>query len=95
MDKKTKLILSGVGIAAVVVPALLLVIFSSRVNKNSNIDIPSGSREIDKSKVEETVKKLPKKELEFPSPLPSTPSAFPSPAQNGSGVPFSGSPSAR
>ena len=75
MDNRTKLILSVVGIGAVVIPAGLLITLTPK--KVEEPATSSTSRQIDTKAVEETVKNLPKKEIVFPSVGPSTPSARP------------------
>lgn len=73
MNKKTKLILSIVGVSALVVPAVLLIVMTSRTQKLP--DVSSGKREIDTKAIVDTLKKS----QPTPSPLPSpaTPSASP------------------
>lgn len=73
MNKSTKLILSAIGISAIIIPAVLLIIFTSRGQKEPSI--PQGSRQINPQTVEEAVDKYPKPIVE--SPPPSTPSAQP------------------
>lgn len=80
---RTKLILSILGIGAVVVPAILLLVFAG---KQSEIpEITSGSRSIDTQSVEEVVNKVPEEKIFLSSPpvgtgsgrLSATPSAAP------------------
>lgn len=56
--KRTRLILSVVGIAAVIIPAILLVVFSAKDKKQPNVS--TSSRQINPSTVEEAVGKYPK-----------------------------------
>ncbi len=76
VNKQTKLILSILGISAVVVPVLLLVFLSGKALKQEP-EISSEKRSVDTQNLEETVKKIPKKEPVFASPQPATPSATP------------------
>jgi len=73
MNKNTKIILSVLGIGAVVVPAIFLILFT----KNSAIEpnLPSENRTIDEKSIESAVDKIQPKEPQFPSPSPATPSA--------------------
>lgn len=74
-NKKTKFILSMVGVSAILIPAILLVVFTSRAQKD--VRPSTATREIDKKAIEEKVKNVPKQQLVFPSPTASTPSAKP------------------
>lgn len=77
MNKKTRLILSLVGICAVIVPAgLLLFITTNKTDQKPNVS--TETRSIDQRNVEEAVKNLQKKTVVFPTPSPATPSAKPS-----------------
>ena len=71
--KGTRLILSLIGIAAVIIPAILLVIFSAREKKQPNVS--NSSRQINPSTVEDVVGKYPKPTPTFS--IPSSPSAKP------------------
>ena len=73
MNKNTKIILSVLGIGAVVVPAVFLLFFT----KNSQVEtnLPSENRTIDQKSIESAVDKVQPKEPQFPSPSPATPSA--------------------
>ena len=73
MNKNTKIILSVLGIGAVVVPAIFLILFT----KNSQVEtnLPSENRTIDQKSIESAVDKIQPKEPQFPSPSPATPSA--------------------
>lgn len=90
MNKQAKIILSIVGIAAIVVPAILLMIFSGKTQKEP--EIPQGARQLDAQTIKEAADKIPQKPPEFPSPSPATPSAIPTPG--GIEIP-AGSPSAQ
>ncbi len=70
MSKITKLILSVVGVAAVVVPAILLIVTTSRTKEVPAV--PSGEREIDTKNIRESTGKF------EPSSLPAASSATPS-----------------
>jgi hypothetical protein len=84
MNKQTKLILSLIGIAALVVPAILLIVFTGKTQFEPEPD--SGSRQIDSQTIKEAQEKVPQKSPQFPSPAPATPAGIPS---------FEGSPSAQ
>ena len=73
MNRNTKIILSVLGIGAVVVPAIFLILFT----KNSQVEtnLPSENRTIDQKSIESAVDKIQPKEPQFPSPSPATPSA--------------------
>ena len=73
MNKKTKLILSIVGVSALVVPAILLIIMTSRTQKLP--DVSSSTREIDTKAIVDTLKKSQPSPSLLPSPSPATPSA--------------------
>lgn len=80
MDKKTKLVLSIIGVAAIVVPALFLMFVTGRADKTP--EVPTEKRQIDVKNVEEAaVRNLPGENL-LPSPSPTpagaTESALPS-----------------
>lgn len=72
MDKKTKLLLSILGIAAIVVPAVLLVVLSGR--SGGEAAIGAGQRQLDTQKVVETVEEK-SKQVPLPSPSPTPPAA--------------------
>lgn len=75
MEKKSKLILSLVGLAALVVPTLLLVFFTSKVKNEP----PAASiRQINSEVINEAAKKLPVPNQSQVSPSPATASAQPS-----------------
>ena len=79
MNRNTKIVLSVLGIGAVVVPAIFLILFT----KNSAVDsnLPSENRTIDEKSIESAVDKIQPKEPQFPSPSPATPSAGQSSSQ--------------
>lgn len=87
MGKQTKLILSIIGLAAIVIPAILLIVTAGKAKREPNLS--GGRRTINAKTIEDVVNKNPQKTLEFPSPSPSTASARPSRAPGGTG----GSPS--
>ncbi|MBI4037892.1 hypothetical protein HY382_02510 [Candidatus Curtissbacteria bacterium] len=83
MNRKTKLFLSLIGIGAVVVPAVLLIITTSKVPKE--ISTSSSSRTIDSAAIDEAVKSVPRTQPQFVPPSPTAtasasvrPSASPS-----------------
>lgn len=73
MDKK-KIILSIIGLAALVVPVVLLVIFTSKPTQQPSVS--SGERSIDPKTVEDVVGKI-VPEVPVVSPTPATSSAQP------------------
>ena len=70
MNKTTKIFLSMLGLAAIIIPAVLLIVFTSRVQKQP--DVSSGSRQIDQSAVESVASKYPKPVFASPSPASSS-----------------------
>ena len=90
MNKRTKLILSIIGVAAVVVPAVLLIVSSTLTSKTQ---APAAtSRTIDQSTIDDAVKKTPQKAPEFPSPTATVsasvkPSSSPGPTASASALP--------
>lgn len=82
MSNKTKIILSIIGISALLIPAILLIRLSPKSKEGS--DIPQTSRQIDPKVIEEAVKTTPREQLIVPSPIPASASASPA---------FEGSPS--
>ena len=72
MNKGAKLALVILGLAAIVVPVILLIVFTSKVQKVPNVS--TGTRPIDQSAVEKTVQKYPKP---IASPTAASPSAIP------------------
>lgn len=75
MNKKTKLILTIVGVAAVIVPAILLYVFSGRPAKEPNVS--TGTRQIDTDAVEKSAKELPDSKQPISLPNPGSSSAVP------------------
>ena len=75
MDKRTKLILSAVGLAAIIVPALLLILLAGK--DKSQPPTQSTSRPLDTKNIEEAVRKVPTPATVLPSPTPATESAAP------------------
>lgn len=81
MNKSTKMILSLLGIGAVVVPAILLVVMT----KNTATEpVPAGAdRKINNSTIQDVLKKAPSPSPVIPSPLPSpTPTPTPKPIES-------------
>lgn len=75
MDKK-KIIISLIGIAALVVPVILLIVFTGRPTKQPSV--ASGERSIDPKTVEDVVGKIvPPAPIVVATPTPATPSAQP------------------
>lgn len=76
MAKRTKIILSFIGVAALVVPALLLLLTAAKTRQVP--EISQGKRPVDTKSLEETVKKTLPANLVLPSPSPSASPASPS-----------------
>lgn len=72
MNRTAKIVISAIGLAAVIVPAVLLIIFSARSQAEPKVS--NGSRQIDSNKVDEIVSKHPPILV---SPKPATSSASP------------------
>ncbi|MBI2327017.1 hypothetical protein HYU92_01750 [Candidatus Curtissbacteria bacterium] len=73
----TKLVLSIIGVSAVVIPAVLLTVMAS---KTSQVEISSGKRPLNAKILEDASKKLPSPSPILPTPSPSSPSASVGPA---------------
>ncbi|MDP2632176.1 MAG: hypothetical protein Q8P25_00440 [Candidatus Curtissbacteria bacterium] len=71
MNKKTKLILSLVGVAAIVVPAILLVVATSKTVEVPSV--PSEDRQIDETNISDSVSRFKPSQ----SPISSSASASP------------------
>ncbi len=83
MTKKTKLILSIIGVAAIIVPAFLLIITSGRSNIAPSVS--SSKRTIDSKDITNKVKSLPSPSPRIAISSPSsTASASPKPNSEGS-----------
>lgn len=74
MDNKTKIVLSAVGVSAVLIPLGLLMFLTSRPAPPANL--PTGSRQIDADSVNKVVQSNQTKVV-YTSPSPSTASAKP------------------
>lgn len=74
MDKKTKLILSIIGVAAIVVPSVLLLLISSRDTPTP--EVSTDRRQIDTKNVQESAARAQPSPTPLPSPSP-TPSLLP------------------
>ena len=73
MNRKTKIVLAIVGISAVIIPAVLLVMFTGKSSEEPQVS--SGTRQINTEAIENAVKKVEPKEPQFPSPSPASGSA--------------------
>ncbi len=74
MDKK-KIVLTIIGIAALVVPVILLIVFTSDAVEQQP-EVSTGERKINPQTVEEAAKKIPSPSpIILPSPTPATTSA--------------------
>ena len=88
MNKTTKILLSLVGLGAIIVPAVLLVVLSPKINTTQS---PSeGNRSIDSNAIGNIVNQVPQN----PNVLP-TPTFQPIPASPSANVTPEGSPSAQ
>lgn len=76
MNKRTKLILSVIGVSAVVLPVVLLVLLTSGGEQAP--EIPGDRRQLDTRNVEEAAKRtVPVTVTPVSTPEPATPSASP------------------
>lgn len=78
MNKRTRLILSLVGISAVVVPAILLLVLSK--NTKPEPQIANSKRAVDAQNIQKTANTVPSPSI-IPSPSPKSASASASPKQ--------------
>lgn len=93
MGNRTKIILTVIGLGAVIVPAILLAVFSAKNTTGESTAAPAGNRQINQDAVQKEVQSNPLKTVVVsPSPSPLvTPS--PSPAASKSPtVPLEGTP---
>lgn len=67
---KQKIMLSVIGLAALIIPVVLLIIFTNKTQ--SQPAESGGSRNIDPNAVEEAVKKIPAPSPIIPSPSPAS-----------------------
>lgn len=74
MDNKTKIILSVVGISAIIIPLVLLMYLSSKPVPKA--EVSTGTRQIDANSVNKVVQSNQTKVI-YASPSPSSPSARP------------------
>lgn len=80
MENKTKMILTAIGLAAVIVPALLLLFFTSQPSVPSDSTVPAGKRQINKNNIEKEVNSVNTNPTTAnPSPVPATPTPSPTP----------------
>lgn len=79
MTKRTKLILSLVGISAVIVPAILLLVISK--NTKSEPQVVNSKRSVDAQNIEKTAKTVPTPNV-IASPTPKSGSSSASPKQS-------------
>lgn len=76
MNKRTKLILSVIGVGALVLPVVLLVLLTERGGQVP--EISTERRQLDTQTVEEAAKRtVPVTVTPVPTPAPATPSASP------------------
>lgn len=83
IENRTKIILTVIGLAAIIVPAVLLVVFSSGKSTGDNKAVNTGNRQIDQNTIEKQINSgvTPPAPAVLatpsPSPVSSTPSASP------------------
>lgn len=87
MENKTKIVLTIIGLAAIVVPAVLLIVFSGRDTSGSSVAPEGGSRPLRPDAVQEEVDKSPERTtIASPVPTPSpSPKSSPTPPLEASG----------
>lgn len=85
MSKKTKLILSVIGLGAVVVPAVLLLVLTARTKEVP--DVPTEDRQINTKNIQDATDKLVPSRAPFASPA--TSSATPKPTESNKPSPTS------
>ncbi|OGD83210.1 hypothetical protein A2165_04240 [Candidatus Curtissbacteria bacterium RBG_13_40_7] len=73
MDKRTKLIISVIGVCAVVIPALLLIFLAP--NTKTEPQVSSDSRSIDQTSIENVVNKTQQLKPQYSPYTPATNSA--------------------
>lgn len=77
MSKQAKIALTGLGLAALIIPVVLLMVFSSKTPKETAVD--NASRTINSETINKAVKAIPSASTTVvPSPFVSTSSARPS-----------------
>ncbi len=82
MENKTKIILTAIGLAAIIVPAVLLIVFSSGRSQNTDNGTPGGNRQINQKAIQN----------EVTAPAVNQVSATPSPVLTPSSTPLKISP---
>jgi len=82
MDIKAKMILTAVGLSAVVIPIVLLTVLTKKVDVTSTV--PEGQRSINQNIFQNIIKSSPASSLLLPSPSSSSRSANPLPSATGS-----------
>lgn len=75
MSKQTKIALTVLGMAALIVPVVLLMLFSSKAPKDAVVD--NTNRTINSETINKAVKAVPSANTAVPSPFVSTSSARP------------------
>lgn len=73
MSNKTKMILTILGLGAIVIPAILLVVFSANKGAPAQNSLPTGTRQIDKNVIQRDVQPPPAAPAS-PSPIVTSPS---------------------
>lgn len=76
MSNKTKIILTIIGLGAIIVPAILLVIFSGGKGASTRTNLPTGTRQIDKDVIQRDAQPNPA-QAASPSPIATSPSPTP------------------
>lgn len=75
MSNKTKIILTIIGLGAIIIPAILLVVFSGNKSAGTQTNLPTGTRQIDKGVIQKEVQTSPSQAAPAsPSPIVTSPS---------------------
>lgn len=83
MDNKTKIILTAIGLSAVVVPAIFLFLMSQAKTSQQNPQTDFGGRQINKANIEKEVKSNQTQPNVAPSPsVTLSPTPLPSPKES-------------
>lgn len=92
MNNKTKMILTIIGLGAIVIPAILLVVFSGNKGVSTQNGVPTGTRQIDKNAIQKEVQPPPA-QVSPASPSPVVASPSPSPVVKKTPTPNQSTPS--
>ena len=78
MSNKTKIILTIIGLGAIIIPAILLMVFSGNKGAPAQSNVPTGTRQIDKGVIQRDSQPNPAQAAPA-SPAPIVSSPIPSP----------------